>query len=217
MCPTDTYATLGYGTKKMGLGSRPAILVVDFQRGLTDPSYPLGGCSNVSLAVEHTALLLKYARRAEVPVIHGCIAFSEGATVPLWKIDSIMLFKYHDPSTDIDARVLDPSCDTVLRKSCPSLFFQTNAYELLKKHDVDTVLVAGCATSGCVRATVTDAFSYGFYVGVPQECVADFDMEAHRNSLQDIGRRYADILTLTEAIAYLKGFHGNIGNARIES
>jgi maleamate amidohydrolase len=83
------------------------------------------------------------------------------------------------------------------------MFFQTPLITFLVKQDVDTVIVTGCTTSGCVRATVVDAFSYGFRVLVAEDCCGDADEAPHRSNLVDVGRRYADILNTDEVEAYL--------------
>jgi maleamate amidohydrolase len=83
------------------------------------------------------------------------------------------------------------------------MFFQTPLITFLVKQNVDTVIVTGCTTSGCVRATVVDAFSYGFRVLVAEDCCGDADEAAHRSNLADVGRRYADTLNTAEVEAYL--------------
>jgi maleamate amidohydrolase len=83
------------------------------------------------------------------------------------------------------------------------MFFQTPLITFLVKQGIDTVIVTGCTTSGCVRATVVDAFSYGFRVLVPEECVGDPDERQHRSNLEDVGRRYADVMTADAVEAYL--------------
>ena len=95
------------------------------------------------------------------------------------------------------------------------MFFGTPLNTFLVREGVDTVLVTGCTTSGCVRATVVDAFSHGYFVLVPQECCGDQDQEAHETNLRDIDRRYADVLTVAQARAALERLHGEIidGNA----
>ena len=74
------------------------------------------------------------------------------------------------------------------------MFFHTPLITYLAKHAVDTVIVTGCTTSGCVRATIVDAFSYGFRVAVAEDCCGDPDERQHRSNLEDVGRRYADVM-----------------------
>ena len=89
----------------------------------------------------------------------------------------------------------------VLAKTAPSIFFGTAAGAILTRNRVDTVIVTGCITSGCVRASIIDAFSLGFRVQVPEDCVGDQDEAAHRQNLKDVERRYADIIDADAAIA----------------
>ncbi|MCU0983917.1 MAG: isochorismatase family protein, partial [Acetobacteraceae bacterium] len=96
--------------------------------------------------------------------------------------------------------------DVVLAKTAPSIFFGTPAAAILTREGVDTVIVTGCITSGCVRASIIDAFSLGFRVQVPEDCVGDHDEAAHLQNLADVGRRYADIITADAAEAALADF-----------
>jgi maleamate amidohydrolase len=89
-------------------------------------------------------------------------------------------------------------------KSAPSLFFATPAAAILTREGVDTVIVTGCITSGCVRASVIDAFSLGFRVMVAEDCVGDHDEVAHRQNLRDVERRYADVIDSATAIAAIE-------------
>lgn len=201
---TDKYAALGFGAARIGFGERPAVAVVDFQAGFTDPRFPLGGSAQVAAAVERTVELLAAARAARAPVIHCYTVFCGPQDAPHWKIPSVVeLFRHGHPSTALDARVFDRDYDIVVQKTGPSLFFQTPAISALVKQRVDTVIVAGCNTSGCVRATIVDAFSFGFRVAVPHECCGDVEDGPHWDNLRDVGRRYADVVTLPETIAYL--------------
>ncbi|RYG96144.1 MAG: isochorismatase family protein, partial [Alphaproteobacteria bacterium] len=94
--------------------------------------------------------------------------------------------------------------DVVLMKSAPSIFFATPAAAILTKERVDTVIVTGCITSGCVRASINDAFSLGFRVMVPHDCVGDHDQAAHDQNLRDVERRYADVIDGATAIAEIE-------------
>ena len=99
-------------------------------------------------------------------------------------------------------------------KSAPSIFFGTSAAAILTREHVDTVIVTGCITSGCVRASVIDAFSLGFRVMVPHDCVGDHDQAAHDQNLKDVERRYADVIDCNMAIAAIEVWR--IRNDRID-
>ena len=201
---SDTYRDVGYAAYEIGPGRRPAILVVDLQVAFTDPQYPLGNLPMVHSACEHTASLLPLARSKRVPIAACYTAYGSLADMPLWKVKAVRdEFYYGHPCTEIDAQIHHASNFTYC-KNAPSMFFQTPLITFLVKHSVDTVVVTGCTTSGCVRATIIDAFSYGLRVLVPRDCVGDADETQHRSNLADVGRRYADVTDSAAIRAYFE-------------
>ena len=202
---TDAYQDIGFGGGAVGFGERPGIAVVDFQTGFTDPAFPLGGRPLVLRALENSATLLKAARGAGLPVASCYIAYSGARDAPHWKVKPIVeQFHHGHPSTRLDPRIHDPSYDVVFAKSAPSIFFQTPLVQYFVKERVDTVIIVGCNTSGCIRASAIDAFSYGFRVAVPEDCVGDVEAGPHHDNLRDIGRRYGDIVTLEQTLDYVE-------------
>ena len=200
----DDYARRGYGGRDIGFGVRIGIAVVDFQLGFTDPRFPLGGAALTERAVVNSATLLHAARTAGLPVVSCYTAYRSAADAPHWKVPPVL--DTLRPGTDavqLDRRIHDPAYDTVLCKTAPSIFFATAAAPIFVRHGVDTVIVIGCTTSGCVRASVVDAFSHGFRVVVPEDCVGDVGQEPHESNLRDIGRRYADVVTLEACLRQL--------------
>jgi maleamate amidohydrolase len=200
----DTYKDIGFDAHRIGFGERPGIAVVDFQRGFTEERFPLGGRPMVVRAVENTARLLEVARRQNLPVASCYTAYTSARDAPYWKIPPVVNdFHHGHPSVELDPRIHEPGYDAVYCKTGPSIFFQTAITQFFIKERVDTVIVAGCNTSGCIRASVIDAFSYGFRVVVPEECVGDVEQGPHDDNLRDVGRRYADVVPLTEVLGYL--------------
>lgn len=199
------YEDMGYGTRGVGFGQRPAILVVDFQRAFTDPEFPLGRAEHVANAVAATVRLLEAARPLGVPVAKCVTAYESPRDVPYWKLDVLHtdFFQGH-PGTEVDPRVHDPGHDFTFVKSGPSIFFETPLKTFLIKHRVDTTIITGCTTSGCIRASIIDAFSSGYRVIVPEECVGDMAPGPHVDNLRDCGRRYADVISLAETLAALE-------------
>ena len=112
-------------------------------------------------------------------------------------------FHHGDPSTEMEPRIYDADYDVIYCKTGPSIFYQTAITQFFIKERVDTVIIAGCNTSGCIRASVIDAFSYGYRVIVPEDCVGDVDEGPHKANLADVGRRYADVVALDEVMDYL--------------
>ena len=206
---SDRYQETGFGTGRIGWGDKPGIAVVDFQTAFTDPKYPLGKSPMVHAAVDRTAELLKAARAANVPVANCYTATSSARDALRWKIPTVVNeFHHGHPCTELDPRIFDRDYDAVVCKKGPSLFFETNAVSIFIKERVDTVVVVGCNTSGCIRATVNDAFSYGFRVMIPVECVGDVEEGPHEDNLRDVGRRYADVVTLAETLEAIEAYRG---------
>jgi maleamate amidohydrolase len=201
----DPWVSRGYGQAAIEPGERPAVLVVDLQYAFTDPAFPMGGAPLVERAVEGTARVLEAARRGGVPVFQTVVAWrDDGADIGLWPIKLPRLGEVTLESrwARVDERVWDDS-DVLLVKKWPSFFHGTPIFSLLTAAGRDTVVVTGCMTSGCVRATIVDAFSYGFRTLVPEDCVGDQGREGHESNLRDVHRRYAEVTTGDEVIAYL--------------
>lgn len=200
----DVYAQRGYGARPVGFGEKPAVVVVDFQKGFTDPAYPMGSAPMVQSAVDNTVQVMRAAKRAGAPMIACVIAFDNKSAAPRWKVDPVLDLMAGTPACELDPRIAAERPDVVLHKTAPSLFFGTPAGSILTRERVDTVVVTGCITSGCVRASIIDAFSLGFRVQVAQDCVGDHDETAHKQNLADVGRRYADIIDANTAIAEIE-------------
>jgi maleamate amidohydrolase len=199
----DEYAARGYGGNPVGFGERIGIAVVDFQLGFTDARFPLGGAELTDRAVRNTAILLAAARAARLPVV-SCYTAYAGGDAPHWKIPPVLDgLRHGSEQTRLDPRIEDRAYDYVLCKSAPSIFFQTAAAPIFVRNRVDTVIVTGCTTSGCVRASIIDAFSFGFRVIVPEDCVGDVGPEPHVANLRDVGRRYADIVDLAACLDHI--------------
>ncbi|TCZ53624.1 isochorismatase family protein [Roseicella aquatilis] len=205
---SDIYAERGYGSRPLGFGARPGLVVVDFQRGFTEAGFPMGGAPMVDAAVRNTVPLIEAARRAGLPVIACVNGYDSPRAAPHWKAAPVFDLLRGTPQVELDPRIAAARPDVVLMKSAPSLFFATPAAAILTRERVDTVIVTGCITSGCVRASVIDAFSLGFRVMVPQDCVGDHDRAAHDQNLRDVERRYADVIDGAAAIAEIERWRG---------
>ena len=204
--PGDPWVARGYGQGSIEPGERPAVLVIDLQYAFTDPAFPMGGAELVERAVEGTARLLEAARGASVPVYQTVVAWrKDGSDIGLWplKLPYLSEVTLESHWAQVDARVWDDS-DVLIVKKWPSFFHGTPLLSLLTAARHDTVIVTGCMTSGCVRATVVDAFSYGYRTLVPEDCVGDQGRDAHESNLRDVHRRYAEVTSSQEVIGYLK-------------
>lgn len=209
MAGDDGFAKAGYGDRRVGYGKRPAVLVVDFQRAFTDPAFPMGRSAHVDRAVNNTGHLLGIARRQGVPVVACRAAWSREEDMPYWKVSSVYDGSMFDgaPGTQLDPRIEHPD-NYCFSKVAPSIFFGTSLHTFLTRHCIDTTIIAGCTTSGCVRASIIDAFSHGYRVIVPEPCCGDQEEAAHLANLADVGRRYADVVTLEEVTGWLETLPG---------
>lgn len=201
---SDIYAQRGYGSRPLGFGAKIGVVVVDFQRGFIDPEFPMGGAPMVDQAVRNTVPVIEAAKRAGLPVVACVNGYDTPRAAPHWKVAPVLDLLKDSASTELDPRIAAAGPDVVLMKSAPSIFFATPAAAILTRERVDTVIVTGCITSGCVRASVNDAFSLGFRVMVPHDCVGDHDQAAHDQNLKDVERRYADIIDSATAIAEIE-------------
>jgi maleamate amidohydrolase len=201
----DDYHARGYGAHEVGFGERPAVLVVDFQKANTDPRFPIGGAPLVERAVTNTVRLLAAARRHRVPVAACYTAYNGPEDTPYWKIAAMReIYRHGHPCTELDERILDPAYDVVVCKNGPSMLFQTSVLTFFIRQRVDTVIVTGCNTSGCIRATAVDSFQHGFRTIVPEDCVGDIEQGPHESNLRDIERRYVDVVDADRVIAYFE-------------
>ncbi|MEQ9815086.1 MAG: isochorismatase family protein [Azospirillaceae bacterium] len=209
----ESYRARGYDSTPVGFGEKLGIVVVDFQRANTDPAFALGGAPLVERAVVNTARLLAVARCHQVPIA-SCYMAWKGPEhgpddTPYTKIRiGREDFRHGHPCTEIDARVLDPRYDLVVCKPGISILFQTPVLPFFIRQRVDTVVVTGCNTSGCVRGTVIDAFQHGYRTLIPEDCVGDIEEEPHRRNLADMERRYADVISAADVVAHLEGQAG---------
>lgn len=190
---------------RLGFGARPALLVVDFARGWTDPSSPMAGDFDGPLAA--CATLLASARKAGVLVAYTTVAYDEDeldTVLMLRKTPRVRVLTAGSPLAEIDPRVEAADGEPVLVKKHASAFFGTPLEAELRQRGVDTLLIAGCITSGCIRTTAADAAQLGFRPLVVREAVGDRTREAHDAALAAIDALYGDVVPLAEACARLE-------------
>ncbi|MFC7655351.1 N-carbamoylsarcosine amidohydrolase [Pseudonocardia benzenivorans] len=195
----------GFG-RRVGFGQRPALLAVDFITGFTDLRSPLAGDLDTQLAA--TNALLEPARAAGIPIIFSTVAYdAELQEAGIWvrKIPANSRLVEGSEWVEVDARLKQRPNETTLVKKYASCFFGTDLAARLVSRRVDTLIITGCTTSGCVRATAVDACSYGFHTIVVEEAVGDRAALPHAASLFDIDAKYGDVLGLEETLSYLKG------------
>ncbi len=191
---------------EVGFGRKPAVLVVDLIVGFTDPASPLG--SDLDDVVASTVRLLEAARKVDVPVFFTTTVYGpdcRDAGYFLRKVPSLKILQYGSKWVALDPRLGRREVETLVEKKYASAFFGTALASTLAALGVDTVLIAGATTSGCIRASAVDAIQHGFRPIVPRQCVGDRAPEPHRANLLDIHGKYGDVVEVEEVLEYLAG------------
>ena len=207
----QVYAAAGLG-QSVTLGSRPAVLVVDFSCGFTDPECTLG--ADMSAAVEATRRLLDAARGKGLPVIFTTIGYEpslKDGGLWLQKVPSLGELQIGGRWVEIDTRLEPRTDETIVLKKGASAFFGTNLPAILVSQGVDSVILCGATTSGCIRATAVDLLQYGYPTLVPRECVADRAQAPHEANLFDIDAKYADVVALDDVLEYVERVPATVG------
>jgi maleamate amidohydrolase len=192
---------------RLGFGGRPALVVVDLLRAYTTRGSPLHA-PGVVRAVAALPPLLAAARRAGIPILHTRVwytppHYADGGAWVL-KAPVLRMLVPGEALAEFCPKALPAPGETVIRKQYSSAFASTSIASTLRAARVDTVLLAGCTTSGCVRASAVDAIQNGFRPIIVRECVGDRHPDPHRAALADMARMYGDVITREAAIRYLR-------------
>ena len=196
--------------KRFGFGNKAAIINVDLQRAYTDIDAFVTAYETDPAQMEFINRISAMARDLGWPVVWTRVAYHENAQdAGIWGTrtdtpDSLQNIKYGSERHEFDTRLeIDRDLDVIYDKRMPSAFFETALQSLLVWHQVDTVIVTGGSTSGCVRATAVDSLSRGYRTMVPIECVADKHESYHFANLTDLQIKYADVVNVSEVVGYL--------------
>ena len=190
---------------KVGFGRNPAVVVIDFTLAYTTPGSPFFA-EGVVRAVADTVPLLQGARAAGIPVIHTKVMYHPSGADGGWfvrKVPALRKLVPGEPLAEIDPKVAPLAEEVVIVKQYPSPFFGTPLAPMLATLGIDTLILAGCSTSGCVRAGALDGVQHGYRVIVPRECVGDRHDGPHDANLFDINAKYGDVVGRDEVIQYL--------------
>jgi len=202
-----TYDRAGWGAA-VTRGANPALVVIDLTRGFTEKSFPAG--ADLTDVVQANTELMNIAHSRGLPVFITRIVYQESETLPgvttwLTKATGMRDMLEGTEAVAMDPRLpIDPKLDVILEKKGASAFHGTPLAALLRARGVDTVLLTGATTSGCIRASAVDAVQDGFSVLVPREAVGDRAEGPHEANLFDIQAKYGDVITLEDATQYLK-------------
>ncbi|MEN2738948.1 isochorismatase family protein [Microbacterium sp. X-17] len=189
---------------RWGIGERPAIVVVDMTRAFVEDRFPSGWAKTGEPCAESIRRLLDVARPAGIPIFYTVTEPLAGAEVGAWLRGrpTPSTFPFDGPPEAheiVDILTPEPG-EIVIKKPKPSAFYATQLEGMLNYVGADSLIVTGMTTSGCVRATVNDAFNLNYRVTVPLECVADRSQLSHRVELLDMTAKYADLSKLDEVI-----------------
>jgi nicotinamidase-related amidase len=197
------YKEHGIFQGRFGFGQSPALVVIDMAYGWTDPAYAAGS-ARLDGAIAAIQKLLPAARSRGIPIIFTTSPYREKPQHKSAEDFSPNYRKWDPRACEIDERVRPQPGEYVIRKEHASAFAGTPLVGHLLGRRVDTLLITGCSTSACVRATATDAKSYQLRPIIVREGVQDRSEVAHEWTLFDIQARFADVVSLEEALAYLK-------------
>lgn len=199
----EIYRAQGFGGK-VGIGRWPALCIVDFVNGFVDPTIFGGG--NIEDSVAKTIGLLAAARQRGLLVAFSRVVYAENGSDDcafVRKVPTLASLTEQALASQIVPALAPLPHEKILRKTQPSAFFGTGYVDWLRQHGVDTLIVTGCTTSGCVRATVVDSMSYNFRTIVARDCVGDRSQAAHDANLFDMEQKYADLMESGAIIALL--------------
>lgn len=200
----STYARQGFGND-LPIEGRIGLLIVDFVNGFADREVFGGG--NIAEAIEHTVPVLRVARERRWPVAHSRIVYADDgadANVFSLKVPTMLTLKEHVHNSAIVPQLTPVEGELVVRKNVPSAFFGTSLAAWLAMRGVQTLVVAGAVTSGCVRASVVDAMQYGLRPVVLSDCVGDRALGPHEANLFDMAQKYAAVMTSTELLKRIR-------------
>jgi nicotinamidase-related amidase len=196
---------------RFGFGRKPALVNIDLQKAYTEVGEFVTAYETDPRQIEYVNELAALCRERRLPVVWTYVAYMEsGEDCGVWGTrtntpDSLQNIKVGSRRAELDDRlVVDAKADVLVNKRMASAFFQTHLPALLVWHRVDTVIVTGGSTSGCVRATVVDSLSHGYRTIVPEECVADKHEGPHYANLYDMSLKYADVLPVAQVLDYLR-------------
>lgn len=197
--------------KRFGFGSRPALINVDLQKAYTCVGEFVTAYETDPKQLDYVNQLARLFREKRCPVVWTYVAYMEsGEDCGVWGTrsntpDSLQNVKAGLRRAEFDDRLeIDRKRDIIVNKRMASAFHETNLGSLFNFHKIDTVVVTGGSTSGCVRATVVDSLSRSYRTIVPEECVADKHESPHFANLYDMALKYADVIPVAEVFDFIK-------------
>lgn len=198
------FAERGFG-QEIGFGEKPVIVVVDMMNGFTDEKSPLG--TNQDSQIATMCKILLTARKRHIPIFFTAVKYDEKdlSDAGLWfqKMKGLATLRANTKEVNIDRRLERKPNEPIITKKYASAFFGTDLISRLNSARIDTIILMGCTTSGCIRATAVDAIQLGFRPIVVEDAVADRSENAHKQSLFDLQAKYADVVISNKVISYI--------------
>ncbi|MEM6661695.1 MAG: isochorismatase family protein [Pseudomonadota bacterium] len=200
-----SYKSKGFASRS-GYGARPGLLIVDFINGFTDPTSPLGG--NFDSQLDATNALLSAFRAKSLPIAYTVVEYEHDysdAGVFIEKVPSLSVLKKGSHMVKVDDRIAPVAGENIVSKRFASSFFGTDLDAWYRENGVDTCVIVGCTTSGCVRASAVDSLQYGYRTVVVRDGCGDRAEGPHEANLFDIDAKYGDVISLDDCLAYVNG------------
>lgn len=201
----ELFRQRGFG-RTIGFGTTPAVIVIDLILAFTNKDLPLG--APLEDVIEQTSRVIEAARQREAPVIYTSVAYEDldlkDAGQWAAKMSGLMTLRAGTPEVEVDPRLGRKLSEPLIVKKYASAFFGTDLLTRLNTLRIDTLVITGCTTSGCVRATAVDALQNGLRPMVVREAVGDRSQSAHDQSLFDLQAKYADVMGVGEVLTQLK-------------
>ena len=200
----ELFRERGFGDR-IGFGIKPLLLVIDLTNAFTDPNTG----SNLDLQIDVCNSLIDTAHQSKIRVIFTTVFYEDDdlRDAGVWALKQrkcLSTLRANSPAVKVDQRLHMAPTDLLLSKKYASCFFGTDFVPRLVSHGADTILISGCATSGCVRATAVDACQYGFRPIVIRDAVGDRSLAAHNQSLFDLDLKYADVMDSDEVLRFMR-------------
>lgn len=191
--------------QSQSLGTRPALLLIDMINAFTDAASPLGSESDA--VVEACARLQEAFRTRDLPLCFTSVVYSDDGQAKVFRarLPALNMLTEGSAATAVDERLRPRASEPVFAKQYASAFFATGLDQWLKDQSVDSLVVVGLTTSGCVRASVVDGLQHDYVVCVPREAVGDRNSDAHIANLHDMHAKYAEVLSVDDVVTALKG------------
>lgn len=191
---------------ELGYGDAPALVVIDLQHGFTHEEYAIGG--NYDDVLDNVADLVDTAHDVDIPVVFARVVFRQSdmadAGIYYERHPSLSALRAGTKAVEIDDRLDVREDDYILDKKSSSIFHDTELNSVFRHMGVDTVIITGCNTSGCIRSAGVDACQHGYYTVVVEDCVGDRHERPHRANLFDLKMKYADVKSKDEVTTHLR-------------